>query len=491
MSLATTPGHARAAEAVWRRSRSEAGVPPVTAPPADSIARPGPLADQAASSIRTWHRLPAPARWSLVLAGAVGIQLLRRPETLLRPEFFNEDGQVFYIGTYFGTPLQTILRPYAGYLHLLPRLVALLSRLAPVADAPLVTNTAALLVTAAVVAYVASGRLADAIPSARLRWAIAGLIVFLPNSHETLGSIAYAQWYLAIYLVAAAFATPPCSRLGETADLLTIAGASLTGPWGLLMAPVYAWHARPQSDRSMIDAIVHPARGHWHWRWDGVRVRRGLAVSVPALIQLGYILVTPVPTIAHQAATVADVVGSIGNAFVDASFLGTVWTAVIAHASPPLAVMAGLTVGIGSLIVITVRALSVRELVLVLYVLGVSVATTVARAGATLGGFFDPAVAERYIVVPGLVLGAVAVAAVIRGRGAPRAAGMVLVALLTFGIVGDFRVPPHPSLDWPQRSQCIGGSAPCVVPVQEQALWSIRWPGAGGTYVQEPLGFGP
>ncbi len=464
-------------------------MPPVTAPPADSEARPGPLADQAASSIRTWHRLPAPARWSLVIAGAVGIQLLRRPETLLRPEFFNEDGQVFYIGTYFGTPLQTILRPYAGYLNLVPRLVALLSRLVPVADAPLVTNSAALLITGAVCAYIAGGRLSGAIPSASLRWTIAGLVVLLPNSHETLGSIAYTQWYLGMYLLTAAFATSPRTRAVEAVDLLALGAASLTGPWGVLFTPLYAWQARPSLAIRRADHARDRAPKRLSWDW--VRIRAALAVCLPSLAQLAYIVATPAPSMGNGVATLAGTMGVIGNRFVDAPFLGAIWTSLLLQAGLPFALLAGLTVGIGGLVIVAFSALTVRARVVALYVVGVTVTATVIRERAMLGGFLDPGVAERYVVVPGLVLAAVAVSAVARGKGATRVAGMVLVALLTFGIVGDFRVPPHPSLDWPQRSECIGGSAPCVVPVQEQALWSIRWPGAGGTYVQEPLGFGP
>ena len=435
-----------------------------------------------AAAARAWSRLPAALRWSLVLAGAVGIQLLRRPETLLRPEFFNEDGQVFYIGTYFGSPLETILRPYAGYLHLVPRLVALLSRLVPVADAPLVTNTAALLITAAVCAYIAGGRLSDAIPSAWLRWAIAALVVLLPNSHETLGSIAYAQWYLGMYLLVAAYATSPRTRGAEAIDLLTLGVASFTGPWGLLLAPLYAWQARPRPAIRQAGTVREPAPERLHW--DGVRIRRALAVWLPSLVQLAYIIVTPAPSVGNGTATVEGAVGAFGSRFVDAPFLGAVWTSLLLQAGLPFALLAGLTVGIGGLIVVASRALTVPERVVALYVLGVAIMTTMVRERTILGGFLDPGVAERYVVVPGLVLAAAAVIALIRGRGAPRVAGMILVALLTFGIVGDFRIPPHPSLDWPQRSQCIGGTAPCTVPVQDPAIWTIHWPGSGGTYVQ-------
>ena len=64
---------------------------------------------------------------------------------------------------------------------------------------------------------------------------------------------------------------------------------------------------------------------------------------------------------------------------------------------------------------------------------------------------------------------------------------MALCALLVVGIVADFWIDPHPYLDWADRSACIGGPQPCVVPVYPEQLYSLRWPGPNGPYDPGPI----
>src|ERR1019366_4560833 len=64
-----------------------------------------------------------PLRAALLTAGAVLLILFaRRPESFLHPQFYAEDGAVFYVGAH-RDPWGSILTPYAGYLHLASRLV--------------------------------------------------------------------------------------------------------------------------------------------------------------------------------------------------------------------------------------------------------------------------------------------------------------------------------------------------------------------------------
>src|SRR4029078_5704658 len=98
-------------------------------------------------------RLSGMPRWAVtvgVFILAFGLAVARRPSSVLRPEVFNEDGQVFFLGTFFGSVVETLFRTYQGHLHLVPRLVALLERVVPISSAPLVSNIASLLVVAGV-----------------------------------------------------------------------------------------------------------------------------------------------------------------------------------------------------------------------------------------------------------------------------------------------------------------------------------------------------
>ena len=126
--------------------------------------------------------LPPIVGWLAFVLLAIAIVVLRRPESLTNAAFFYEDGQVFYIGAFFGSPLDQLTRQYEGYLHLIPRLVAMLERLVPPASAPLIGNAIALLVVVGVAAYIASGRLENVIPGRRTRVLLAIVFLLLPGA---------------------------------------------------------------------------------------------------------------------------------------------------------------------------------------------------------------------------------------------------------------------------------------------------------------------
>ena len=85
----------------------------------------------------------------LTFAVGLGILFLRRPETILNAEFAYEDGREWYLDAWRKGPA-AILKPYAGYHHLVPRLVAAHERLLPAGQAPLVENAFVLAITAGV-----------------------------------------------------------------------------------------------------------------------------------------------------------------------------------------------------------------------------------------------------------------------------------------------------------------------------------------------------
>ena len=59
---------------------------------------------------------------------------------LLDPSFWAEDLRVFWLGEFVHSIGGVILSPYAGYLHLVPRLVAWAAWLTPVADHPIFSS---------------------------------------------------------------------------------------------------------------------------------------------------------------------------------------------------------------------------------------------------------------------------------------------------------------------------------------------------------------
>lgn len=145
--------------------------------------------------------------WPIVFALACVLLVGRIPDVLLNARFIYEDGPQFYLGSFLYDPLESLFRPYAGFLYVAGRIVALLSRLAPVAGAPFVASVASVFITAAVATYVATRLRAD--PAIRL--ALGALVLVVPGVIEGHGQMTWLGWYLAPFL-----AVVPLSRRPST-----------------------------------------------------------------------------------------------------------------------------------------------------------------------------------------------------------------------------------------------------------------------------------
>lgn len=390
------------------------------------------------------------------------IEVLRRPETILRAEFRVEDGQVFFLGTFFD-PGGGILTPYQGYLHVVPRTVALVERAVPTAWAPVVSNSGALIIGAMVATFLASDRLSGLIPSRRLRVALAVGFVLLPATQEVSGSLTYVQWYLAVYVLAGAFATAATSWPVLACDVVTIAGSVLSSPLAVLFVPLYWLRAWPSRERnSLIVACV--ATG---------------AAFVQGLV---FVSSGNIASATTGPRSVGVLAAWLPVRLVVEPLLGANLTALALASSPTIVVITGV-IAAASLMAV-VAHLDNRARGALLYAFGICVAATVLRWRDPWGVLISPLGAQRYFFVPGALVALAAVAGIASTRGRTRALAMAIGTMLVIGVVWDFRLAPTPSLDWSARSACIGGPAPCVVPVDPAPQWSIRWPGPHGVYVQ-------
>jgi hypothetical protein len=410
----------------------------------------------------TWRDLPTAVRWGAAVAVAFGLLVLRRPETVFRASFFYEDGQVFYIGAYFGGFFEQLGRAYAGYLNVLPRIVAALEWTVPPAYAPVVGNVIALGAVALLAAFIASDRLANVFPDRRTRIVLAALLLLLPGSWETLGSITLVQWYVAIYLVAVAIANPPSRRAFQAVEAIVVAGASLTGPFAILFAPLFWARAFIRRDR-------------WSATLAGI-------VSVCGAVQLVILSASGQRSAAipDAAAVLTDLANRLWS-----TMLGGLWVsgAETLGLDPRLVGLASIALVV-ALLVVWMSVPRVPRIVFA-YAAAAIVATTVLDQPH---GFPDsPYLAGRYFLVPAFCVAVAVACQVGTSAGRSRAvaiAGLVVSGVFLFGIVGDARLPAHPDYGWPQRSACVGGEAPCTAPVEFPAAWTIHWPGSGGTYVQ-------
>ena len=167
----------------------------------------------------------------------------RRPDLLATPQLYAEDGVIFFREAAVNG-VASLFDPYAGYHHLVARLIALIALPFPAGVQPAVYTWASVAIAAACCAALMP-LLRGVIADAGLRaFAALGVAVAIP-SNEIIGSVASLQWYLHLPVLAAALVALPARAFTLARIAAVVVGA--TTPQGLIAAPAAAflWWRRP------------------------------------------------------------------------------------------------------------------------------------------------------------------------------------------------------------------------------------------------------
>lgn len=206
------------------------------------------------AQIRARARRVRPA---LVIAIVVFVLVvLRQPHVLLRPQFIWEEASAFWAASFTINPVEFLLEPWAGYFQLVPRAAFLVARLVPPEIAPSATFMLHAALIALVAAFLASDRMATAIPDQRVRLTLAVAVAVLPVAEPYI-SILSAQWFLALYLAGLSLVAP--RRL----DYPLVLVAGLSGVGAALTVPLFfvGWRpGRPIDRRGVLLAVVVAAQ---------------------------------------------------------------------------------------------------------------------------------------------------------------------------------------------------------------------------------------
>ncbi len=176
----------------------------------------------------------------LVLAAAALILFIRKTDALTYPQFWAEDATVFFIEQY-NQGACALLNPYAGYLHLVPRLAALFAdAFFPYHAAPYVYNYLSLALTLLVVLSIFSERF-----DAGNKPLLALSIVLVPHfGGEVFLNITNVQWVLALLLVITLLKDEPGPQYGDvrvqaSLDFGAVVFCGLTGPFVVFLLPFF------------------------------------------------------------------------------------------------------------------------------------------------------------------------------------------------------------------------------------------------------------
>ena len=180
---------------------------------------------------------------------------IRKTDSLINPQFWAEDG-LFFIQQY-NNGISAMFIPHAGYLHLVPRTIALLVDFfsVPYAWVPAVYNYLSLAVALSIVGSVFSPRF-----RVNNKPLIALSIVLVPHySNEVFLTITNLQWMLALMMVVVLAKEQPSNKYGNTVmqyvyDLFVIIICGLSGPFIMFLAPFFAW--KWGKNRTSYNALV-------------------------------------------------------------------------------------------------------------------------------------------------------------------------------------------------------------------------------------------
>jgi hypothetical protein len=196
-------------------------------------------------------------RYSLVVLVAAVILAARDPEKLWQPRFIAEDGAIF-AQAYNLSTWAALTTPYAGYYHLLPRLVAEIGMGLPLAAIPLFYSMISLLLTSVALTWFVLPHFRYLIRSDLIRLAFVLLILLMP-AVAALMQLAYIQWYLAVWALYVVLMPPLKSTWQQWAIALFYALVIFTAPIVVVCLPIwllrlhFAWR---HSGKAWIGLIV-------------------------------------------------------------------------------------------------------------------------------------------------------------------------------------------------------------------------------------------
>jgi len=186
--------------------------------------------------------------------------VLRKPDTLLNPQFWAEDGRLLFHDQLVEGGLAPVVHAYRGYLIVNTRLVAAFAALFPVVYAPLIYNLAAILIAALGCSLFALPWYRHLVHADSLRVVLCVAVAGALSTESLAGNLTNSQWYLALAaLVLLVRETSPSEPLPIWQTILcALTGllAALTNPVLVVTAPICLWRLVRKRNRAVAAAIL-------------------------------------------------------------------------------------------------------------------------------------------------------------------------------------------------------------------------------------------
>jgi hypothetical protein len=374
----------------------------------------------------------------LIFLSAFTVIVLRRPDAILNPQFWAEDGAVWYANAY-KDGIHSVLIPQNGYLQVISRIVAAVAQLFPFEWAPLIFNGAAIFLQTLPVNFLLSSRYGMLIPNIKDRIFLSILYLALPNSWEIHANLTNAQWHLTLLAFMVIVAQPDNRPVWRCFDAGVVLLSGLSGPFSILLSPIAAMRILP--DRA---------------KWSGILF---LSVGACALVQILCLLFT------WQARS-QMLLGATPELLITILSGQVFWGALIGQkgyawllSSGDWQITAAITAIIGSTVIVysLVKGPVILRFLIIFAALIFCASLISPQASATdpqwqiLG---LPGVGGRYWFIPMLAFIS-ALGWMVRGSGSlkPRLIALTILASMVVGIVSDWHHPPYADLNFRSHAQ--------------------------------------
>src|SRR5271165_1590961 len=161
----------------------------------------------------------------------------RRPDALLHPQFWAEDGAVWFMDAYNSGAIHALSVPIGGDFQTFPRLAAAIALVFPLSLAPLVMNILAIFVQALPPTFLLTERFAY-LGSQRIRLLMSFLLLAVPTSFEVHANVSNSMTFLALLAFLVLVAEPPQTKAWCTFDILVVCLSGATGPFSVFLLPI-------------------------------------------------------------------------------------------------------------------------------------------------------------------------------------------------------------------------------------------------------------
>lgn len=399
------------------------------------------------ASVRSRARRALP--YVVVFAGLFLLLLLRRPSTLTQPQLFAEDARAFFHDQVLFGGREALWLPVAGYLLIVPRLIALLASFVDIVHAPVVYNVVALAIAAACCGVFFLPAFRTIVTSDAVRLVACVVMAAGLDSEELIGAITQSQWYLQLagvlvlaYSGSRPRATATALPFGLSALMLLLA---LSAPMLTVTVPLAMWLLLRASGRwkaipaallagVAIQLVVYVS--------SGVRAyaNGALPFGIGGLFEsaASYLAFRPVLSsiISRKAAMTLAAGGVVTPTIVVAGgvLLWLGWLCLRADAKTRTWIGGAVYLAVAS----TVLSIAARDL-------------QYGNHSITFGG-------ERYFYLAACCLVVLVAITVERlpGRAFPWTRPLAMLAIFSFGLPANFRLPPYVSPPWKPQAVEIG-----------------------------------